>query len=86
MYFDTKYLLLFTDHPNCVLFITHGGLLSTFETLNFGVPIIGMPFYADQFFNINRAVQQGYGRRVDFNENVASTLKVAVNEMLNDFR
>ncbi|CAB3233302.1 unnamed protein product [Arctia plantaginis] len=34
-------------HPNCKLFISHGGLLSSIETIHFGVPIIGVPLLFD---------------------------------------
>ncbi|XP_045779379.1 UDP-glucosyltransferase 2-like [Maniola jurtina] len=69
-------------HPNCILFITHGGLLSIMETLSAGVPIIGMPFYADQFLNSERAEARGFGMRIDFDENVAESLRVAIKEMV----
>lgn len=77
---------LVAAHPNCVLFITHGGLLSLMETLNAGVPIIGMPFYADQYLNIGRAAVKGYGRRIDLNENTPGVLRSAIIEMLENPR
>ncbi|CAK1594071.1 unnamed protein product [Parnassius mnemosyne] len=71
-------------HPNCVLFITHGGFLSSTETIHFGVPIIGIPVYGDQFSNINRAVKKGYAKKVDLTYSVADDLKVAINDILSD--
>ncbi|CAK1594073.1 unnamed protein product [Parnassius mnemosyne] len=71
-------------HPNCALFITHGGLLSSTETLHFGVPIIGIPVLADQFNNIDRAVKKGYAIRVDLTYSLVDDLKVAINNMLSD--
>ncbi|KAL0818834.1 hypothetical protein ABMA28_008154 [Loxostege sticticalis] len=69
-------------HPNCVLFITHGGLLSTTETTYFAKPIIGIPAFADQFINVDRAVAKGFAKRVDLSYNMADELGVAINEML----
>ncbi|XP_046971944.1 UDP-glucosyltransferase 2-like [Vanessa cardui] len=69
-------------HPKCVLFISHGGLLSLLETLRAGKPIIGIPFFADQYLNVNRAVAKGIAKRIDFDENVIQPLKGAIKEIL----
>lgn len=61
-----------------MLFITHGGLLSTFEALHAGVPFIGIPAFADQFVNVNRAERRGFGLRVDMSYNVVEDLKSAI--------
>ncbi|KAK0165650.1 hypothetical protein PV328_004152 [Microctonus aethiopoides] len=39
-------------HKNTKVFITHGGLMSSQESLTFGVPIIGIPLFGDQFTNV----------------------------------
>ncbi|XP_063536632.1 UDP-glycosyltransferase UGT5-like [Cydia strobilella] len=69
-------------HPNCVLFITHGGMLSTNEALHFGVPILGVPAFGDQFQNVNRAVQKGFASQVPLSYDLPRDLKVAVEEMI----
>lgn len=48
-------------HPNVKLFITHGGLLSTIESIYFGKPVLGLPVFYDQHLNVERAKQAGYG-------------------------
>lgn len=48
-------------HPNIKLFITHGGLLGTTEALVEGVPVLGIPIYADQKMNMIKAHDLNYG-------------------------
>lgn len=55
-------------HPNTILFITHSGYLSNFESAWFGVPLLGMPIFADQFSNIDRCVQKGVGKKMFFSD------------------
>ncbi|XP_062122126.1 UDP-glucosyltransferase 2-like [Drosophila sulfurigaster albostrigata] len=52
-------------HPNVKLFITHGGLLSTIESIYFGKPVLGLPVFYDQHLNVERAKQAGYGLGLD---------------------
>ncbi|XP_026332313.1 UDP-glucuronosyltransferase 2B1-like [Hyposmocoma kahamanoa] len=73
-------------HPNCVLFITHGGLLSTTETIYWGIPVIGMPMFADQFNNVDTAVHKGFAKRVDLDLETPANLKAAINDILGNPR
>ncbi|XP_016950388.1 UDP-glycosyltransferase UGT5 [Drosophila biarmipes] len=52
-------------HPKVRLFITHGGLLSTIESIHHGKPVLGLPFFYDQFLNVKRATQAGFGLGLD---------------------
>lgn len=59
-------------HPNTKLFISHCGLLSTQESLWYGVPILGLPIFGDQPQNIFRLKELGVGESLsiqDFTEN-----------------
>ncbi|XP_066971175.1 UDP-glycosyltransferase UGT5-like [Macrobrachium rosenbergii] len=49
-------------HPNLRLFITHGGLLSTLESLYHGRPLLGIPVIGDQEANMRDVERQGWGR------------------------
>lgn len=50
------------------MFINHGGLLSTFETLYHGVPIVGIPIFGDQEMNVANAEIAGYGIGLPFRD------------------
>ncbi|XP_052744406.1 UDP-glucosyltransferase 2 [Bicyclus anynana] len=69
-------------HKNCIIFITHGGLLSTTETIHYGVPIIGVPVFYDQFVNVGRAVSMGFAKRVDLTYEFAKDLELAIQDIL----
>ncbi|EZA57757.1 UDP-glucuronosyltransferase 1-9 [Ooceraea biroi] len=45
-------------HKNTRAFITHGGLMGTQEAIACGVPMIGIPLFADQRININNYVNK----------------------------
>jgi glucuronosyltransferase len=69
-------------HRNVRLFITHGGLLSTIEAINRGVPVIGIPVFADQFLNIARAVSSGYGIQINLNNITSESITWAIQEII----
>lgn len=69
-------------HPNVKMFITHNGLLSSQEGLHHGVPMLGIPFFADQLINTHRAVVQGYALQLDFPNITVDSLRWAFNELL----
>ncbi|GAB0099859.1 UDP-glucuronosyltransferase [Sergentomyia squamirostris] len=50
-------------HRNVKLFITHCGLLSLQEATWFGVPVLGLPIFSDQFSNIKQSVKAGIGEQ-----------------------
>ncbi|XP_022815542.1 UDP-glucuronosyltransferase 2B15-like isoform X2 [Spodoptera litura] len=74
------------SHPNLAVFVTHGGLLSTTEAVHFGVPIIGIPVFADQFMNVAKSVNRGFALRVDLSYSLAAELKKAIHEVTSNSR
>ncbi|CAK1587786.1 unnamed protein product [Parnassius mnemosyne] len=71
-------------HPNVKIFISHGGLLSTLETLRYGVPIITIPVFGDHASNAERCVQAGYALKIKLSSDMAPELKIALNEMISN--
>lgn len=69
-------------HPNIVLFISHGGLFGTIEASCFGVPILFMPFYGDQYRNAKMIESKGFGKSILFSEINQKSLKLVINEMI----
>ncbi|XP_073973012.1 UDP-glycosyltransferase UGT4-like [Rhodnius prolixus] len=48
-------------HPNCKLFITHGGLHGLMEAVYHAMPMVVLPFMADQIFNAKFVETVGIG-------------------------
>ncbi|XP_070504995.1 UDP-glycosyltransferase UGT5-like [Chironomus tepperi] len=69
-------------HPNVKLFITHGGLLGTTEAIYEGVPVVGIPIYADQQMNIVKAVNMGIGIYMDYNDIDEHLIAENINKIL----
>ncbi|KAJ8711850.1 hypothetical protein PYW08_008804 [Mythimna loreyi] len=73
-------------HPNLAVFITHGGLLSTTESIHYGVPIISIPVYGDQFMNVAKSINKGFGLSVDLSYTMSDELKTKIMEVISNKR
>lgn len=71
-------------HKNVKVFISHGGLQSSEEALYFGVPVLGIPFFGDQYQNINRIVEQKVGLKVLKDQILSDTFENNLMELLNN--
>ncbi|XP_041451016.1 UDP-glycosyltransferase UGT5-like [Drosophila obscura] len=71
-------------HDNVIAFITHGGLLSTTESIYHRKPFVGIPIFGDQFLNMARAEQNGYGVTVNYEELTAPRLLAAIERLIHD--
>lgn len=71
-------------HPNVKLFISHGGLLSTTESIYHGKPILAIPIFADQQMNAIDAVKKGFAISLEFIGLTGEQFTSAINEMLNN--
>lgn len=72
------------SHKHLRAFITHGGLLSLMEAVHYGKPVIGIPIFNDQKFNMAQAESQGYGITLDYDNITESSLREAVDAIFND--
>ncbi|KNC24650.1 hypothetical protein FF38_13551, partial [Lucilia cuprina] len=73
-------------HPNAKLFISHGGFLSTTETIFHGKPILGIPVFGDQPMNVNNAVKSGYALSLKLHEITKESFKSSIMELLTNDR
>lgn len=76
--------VLYAGHPNVKLFISHGGLMGIQDALYSGVPVIGIPMFADQFSNINFIVQNECGLQLQFEQIDERTAYEAMSTVLQD--
>ncbi|CAD0199656.1 unnamed protein product [Chrysodeixis includens] len=70
------------NHPNCVAFITHAGLLSLTEAVAAGVPMVVVPVLGDQPGNAAYAKQAGIAESVPFYDLDENTLNDALLKVL----
>ncbi|XP_017005917.2 UDP-glycosyltransferase UGT5 [Drosophila takahashii] len=71
-------------HDNVIAFITHGGLLSTTESIYHRKPFVGIPIFGDQFLNMARAEQNGYGVTVHYEDLTSDKLLAAIQRLIQD--
>jgi UDP:flavonoid glycosyltransferase YjiC (YdhE family) len=81
-----SYGLLVTAHPNVCLFITHAGIHSTQEAVYHGVPVVGIPFMADQFSNIIKLSTHGVGVELAYHTLSKQSILDAVQTVLGNRR
>ncbi|MFI5055745.1 MAG: glycosyltransferase [Actinomycetota bacterium] len=70
--------------PQCDLLITHGGNNTTCEGFHFGLPMIGLPLFWDQYDNAQRLDETGFGVRLPTYDWEPAQLTGAVDRLLGD--
>ncbi|CAG7725988.1 unnamed protein product, partial [Allacma fusca] len=71
-------------HPNIKLFITHGGALSTQESIYHGVPLVAIPIFTDQNANARLAAMKGYAIDLELLDLDGPMLEGAIKKILTD--
>lgn len=64
-----------------VAVIQHGGLASTIEAVHCGKPLLGIPFFADQYINLRNLVERNAALQLDLTSFTEETLAVAIHEI-----
>jgi MGT family glycosyltransferase len=70
--------------PQVDLVITHGGNNTVTECLHFGVPMVLLPLFWDQYDNSQRIDETGYGARLATYEHEPDQLTGAIDRLLAD--
>ncbi|XP_026461144.1 UDP-glucuronosyltransferase-like [Ctenocephalides felis] len=71
-------------HPKVILFLTHGGLLSSQEATWHGVPMLGIPVVGDQHSNVKRSIDAGVAESVNIYSLNEDELTSKLKKMLED--
>ncbi|XP_076867461.1 UDP-glucuronosyltransferase 2A2-like [Brachyhypopomus gauderio] len=71
-------------HPKTKAFITHGGTNGLYEAIYHGVPMVGIPLFADQPDNMNHMKTKGAAVMLDFHKMESKDLRDAISEVINN--
>ncbi|KAM4811849.1 UDP-glucuronosyltransferase 2A2 isoform X1 [Urocitellus parryii] len=71
-------------HPKTKAFITHGGTNGIYEAIYHGIPMVGIPMFADQPDNIAHMRAKGAAVEVNFNTMTSADLLSALRTVIND--
>ncbi|XP_063314814.1 UDP-glucuronosyltransferase 2A1-like isoform X1 [Pelobates fuscus] len=71
-------------HPKTKAFITHGGTNGIYEAIYHGVPMVGIPLFADQPDNMVHMKTKGMAVMLDFIKMETQDLVDAVNAVINN--
>lgn len=80
------YTLVQPGDPRLRLFITHGGLLSIHEATYHGVPLLGLPVFLDQHYNMQDVQREGWGRFLKWDNLTYDNLRQYILDLIHDTR
>ncbi|XP_052591910.1 UDP-glucuronosyltransferase 2A3-like [Peromyscus californicus insignis] len=71
-------------HPKTRAFVTHGGTNGLYEAIYHGIPMVGLPIFADQPDNIAHMQAKGAALKVNFNTLTSADLLKALTAVINE--
>lgn len=71
-------------HPSIRLFVTHGGMNSVMESIQHGVPMVGIPLFVDQPGNLVRVEAKHLGVSIPVDQLKAETLALKIKQVIGD--
>uniref|UniRef100_A0A1I7V678 UDP-glucuronosyltransferase n=1 Tax=Loa loa TaxID=7209 RepID=A0A1I7V678_LOALO len=72
-------------HTNLIAFLTHGGMNSITETLNYGKPVVVVPLFGDQMQNAVLVERSGFGIKLSLSElAIKKKTRDAINNIIYD--
>ncbi|XP_059525734.1 UDP-glucuronosyltransferase 2A1-like isoform X3 [Myotis daubentonii] len=71
-------------HPKAKAFITHGGTNGIYEGIYHGVPMVGVPMFADQYDNIAHMKAKGAAVEVNMITMTSTDLRDALKTVINE--
>ncbi|KAM9742736.1 UDP-glucuronosyltransferase 2B18-like isoform 3-T3 [Dama dama] len=71
-------------HPKTKAFVTHGGSNGIYEAIYHGIPMVGLPLFADQPHNIVHMMAKGAAVRLDLETMSTGDLLNALKEVINN--
>lgn len=76
--------IIFIDHSNVKLFISHAGQLSTTEAVYTGTPMIAIPAYGDQPTNAALLQERGFSITLGYSDITKEAVLQAIKRILYD--
>lgn len=68
------------------LFISHGGLLGTYEAAYEGVPVLGIPIFVDQRHNLKNLEEKGVAELLEYEDLSTSRILKKLRALIDDSR
>ena len=75
---------ILSGHHKARAFITHGGTNGIYEAIYHGVPMVGIPMFADQPDNMVHMKAKGAAVIVDLHSMKTEDLRDAINTVINE--